>query len=123
MSTTIIDKQSAKVFTVDLGGDMSAARRSACYLVGAGKASVQFSWPVTGTPRGAFAVEFGNDSSLDEGAVHPACLGAEFVAAKPAGFAGGVLLDNMEHSTVYMWITYTPTSGGTGATATITVGK
>lgn len=120
----IIDAQSAQSIPITLG-DMSAARRSSGYLIGPDvkEISLEASWPVTGGAKGAFALEVFNSPDDTSGAVHPACASASFLEQQPSGTGpGSFFLDRMHTAAVYACVTYTPESGGTGATPTVTLG-
>jgi hypothetical protein len=122
---TIIDMQSAQSIPVSLGGDMSAARRSPGYLIGPDvkEISLEASWPVTGGPAGVFALEVLNNTADTSGAVHPACAQPGYLAQQPNGVAAGAFfLDRMKTAALVVCVSYTPESGGTGATPTVTLG-
>ena len=103
-------------YTLTFGGDMSATRRTLKVpMCGRRHAFVCFAWPSTGTPIGVFAVEESNSSSdLVIGSRHAVPI---LTAAQPDGTAGSLAL-GIETYADYLAFSYTPTSGGTGATIT-----
>jgi len=105
--------------------DMAASFRSAPIYVGPGSKhiSLEVSWPATGTPRGAFTLEAANSSADATGAAFPATAASAWTGQQPAGSAGSAFLDNIETAALYVFVVYTATSGGTGATATAIVGR
>lgn len=119
---TIIDKGSALVIDVPMGGDMSASRRSSGFFIG-NASSIMFeaSWPATGSPVGAFALEVFAVQTATSGKAHDEFELAEVVAGQPAGTAGSLTVDGIETSAIYVCVSYTATSGGTGATPTVTL--
>ena len=106
-------------------GDMSTSFRGAWIYLGPGAKhiSLEVSWTGTGSPIGAFTLEVANDSLDASGAVLPATSAAAFVAQQPAGSAGSVFLDNIPTAALYVAPVYTRSSAGTGAVATITIGR
>lgn len=118
----ILDQQSALVIPVDLGGDMSAPRRSVGYLIGnASTITLEAVWPATGSPVGTFQIEGFNDQSLTSGGVLPIFSNAAVVAGQPSGSAGSLRVDRIRTGFAYICVTYAATSGGTGATPTVTL--
>jgi len=81
---TILDMQSALVIPVDLGGDMSASRRSPGYCIGnASAVTLEASWPTTGSPVGAIKLELFNDPAASSGKAHDAFALAAVIAGQP----------------------------------------
>jgi hypothetical protein len=119
---TIIDRATALIIDVPMGGDMSASRRSTGFFIG-NASSVMFeaSWPATGTPVGTFALEVFAVPSASSGKAHDAFALAAVVAGQPSGAAGSLRVDNIKTSSAYVCVSYTATSGGTGATPTVTL--
>lgn len=113
----------AAVIEIDMGGDMSAARRSAGYFIGGEVSSLMLeaSWPATGSPVGAFKLETFSRPSATSGKPHDAFLLPAVVAGQPSGGAGSLTVDRMRTSSAYVCVSYAPTSGGTGAIPTITL--
>lgn len=84
---------------------------------------VDVAWTSTGTPVGAFTVEVTNDDSAESGRAITATSTTSFVAQQPGGTndVGWFVVDNIATSASRAWIVYTKSSGGTGATAKVTV--
>lgn len=119
---TILDMQSALVIPVDIGGDMSASRRSPGYCIGnASTVTLDASWPATGSPEGAIKLELFNDPEATSGKAHDAFAKADVIAGQPSGGAGTLMVDRMRTGAAYACVSYTATAGGTGATPTITL--
>lgn len=117
-----LDYQSAALIPVSLGGDMSASRRSVAYFIGDATAvTLEAVWPATGSPVGAFKLEGLNDPSLAAGGVLPIFSNADVVAGQPSGTAGSLRVDRIRTGFAYVCVTYTATSGGTGATPVVTL--
>ena len=107
--------------SVSMGGDMSASRRSSGYFLGpeASAITLDVSWPATGSPVGAFKVEFFSDAAASSGTAHPIFSNAAVIAGQPSGGAGSLVVDRMRTGCAYACVSYTATSGGTGATPTV----
>ena len=88
-----------------------------------GFVSVDGSWTSTGTPVGVFSFEVSNSSAAESGTPIAASSDADFVAQQPghASDTGSFFADNIMCSARRFCVAYTRTSGGTGATATVTV--
>lgn len=91
--------------------------------------ALTFAWPATGTPVGTCGVEFSNDPNCEGStSAHRAVTGDALdlttlvpTPVQPAGTASRMPL-RFDSGGVYLRPTYLATSGGTGATMTITVG-
>lgn len=100
-------------------GDMSTDRSTEWSIRprGATRACVQTSWPVTDTPVGVFAIE--TDNACANG-VAGFAYSTTPLSPQPAGTAGSnqVEIETAAHG---VRLTYTRTSGGTGAEPTTTI--
>ena len=82
--------------------------------------AVHVVWPATGSPVGVFSVETSSDSGDTKDAVTIDNKRAPTPAQPSDGNAGGTVLE-FDTAELYARVKYTRTSGGTGATATITL--
>jgi hypothetical protein len=81
---------------------------------GTKKMSIGIGWPSTGTPVGVLAVVVCNHGRNGvAGASYPITI-----STQPAGTAATLFLDNIDTAAGYIGMTYTATTGGTGAVFT-----
>jgi hypothetical protein len=100
---------------LDFGGDMSANRRTGWIdMQGNTHASLDIAWPATDTPVGAIAIEVSNHGSYGvAGTVY-----SPAIATQPAGTDDSAFPDYITTAAKFICVTYTVTSGGTGASFT-----
>lgn len=100
-------------FVLSFDGDMSATRTSTSVKLVGRHASIRFAWPATGYPVGTFGLRVSDDDAT--WTTVPAALLPG--ATQPDGSgAGSWRIDGLETDAAYLSATYTPTSGGVGAT-------
>lgn len=100
---------------LEFGGDMSANRRSQWVdLRGCHNGALEIAWPATGTPVGTIAIEVSNHGAYGVAGV----VYSPAIAKQPAGTADGTLFDGIFTTAKFICVTYTVTSGGTGASFT-----
>lgn len=101
------------LLTVDMSATGSTSAVNVQYLDNIG---LELSWPSTGSPNGTITIEGSNsyDAIKNTGSFYSLTFSPTLT--QPAGSAGGYLVSLEQFPYAWLRVTYTRSSGGTGAT-------